>query len=64
MALIWLEAERDIDPIGTVRAAVRSGRVTWGSLDAFVRHQLAENTELCCSDEQLREYVMALMSEP
>ena len=59
--LVWPEAERDIDPTGNVRAAVRAGDMTPETVDNFVRRQVAENPELCCSNEQLREYVLALI---
>jgi hypothetical protein len=61
MALVWLEAERDVDPTGSIRDAVRSGRVTRAPLDPYDARELATNEQLCCSSAQLREYVVALL---
>ena len=62
MVIVWPEAERDIDPTGCIRDAVRAGQVTKTSVDAFVAREIAENTQLCCSSDQLRDYVLALMA--
>ena len=63
MALIMLEAERDVDPAGAVRDAVSSGLVTWDRLDEFVALEMTKE-RLCCSPAQLREYVTALLDTP
>src|SRR3954447_6562349 len=62
MVIVWPEAERDIDPTGCIRDAVRAGQVTEASVDVFVAREIAENTQLCCSSDQLRDYVLALMA--
>jgi hypothetical protein len=40
---------------------VRAGLVTRDTLDDFVRRQIEENPELCCSPGQLSEYVLVLL---
>jgi hypothetical protein len=64
MALVWLEAERDVDPTGSIRAAVRAGVVRRESLDDYVAGELVTNQQLCCSGSQLREYLLALLDTP